>query len=70
MPKIAFSDGDCWYLVDHDKYIDENKNAPWRNSESWVEKKEYTWPRLSEDMKSTLQNYKLGSIKYEELKVR
>jgi len=65
---IAFPDGDCWYLVNHDRYIDENKNAPWSNSNSWVEKLEYTWNRLSENMKSTLQKYKLGSIKYEELK--
>jgi len=57
---IAFRSASEWYLYPHDDFVDylQKKNIV-VDSKSWIEKGHYSWPTLSNTLKSYLSKFKL-----------
>jgi len=57
---IAFRNTTEWYLYPHDDFVDylQKQNIA-VDSKSWIEKGHYSWPTLSNTLKSYLSKFKL-----------
>lgn len=57
---ICFPDGEDWYLYPHDDFYEVvSQVTNIINTKSWKERGEYHFPKLSEQMKTLLADYRL-----------
>lgn len=57
---IAFREGNKWYLYPHDELIELLQGAGIAlQTDSWIEKGHYSWPKLTERIKEILSPYLL-----------
>lgn len=58
---VVFRDGAQWHLYPHDELLDRvlaETNVA--NTQSWRETGEYTYPRLSQQLRTFLEPYRIG----------
>jgi hypothetical protein len=55
---ICFQHNGMWYLYPHDARVAFAENACWGKSPSWMENGEYSWPHLSNELLTHLEQYK------------
>ncbi|HHC7270743.1 TPA: hypothetical protein ACN30M_004596 [Vibrio parahaemolyticus] len=58
---IAFRDNDVWYLYPHDELVEVLTIAGIATTtQSWIEKGHYSWPQISSQLNSILNQYRLS----------